>query len=97
MQKQGKAIGKSKKKKYTEDVGINKVKTTNEDKENDLNIINTDFEIDSEGPEKMQLSALVEESENEVEEREDYQVSESMDIEEVIDTVGIVQRRLIEI
>lgn len=45
----------------------------------------------------MQLSALVEESENEVEEREDYQVSESMDIEEVIDTVGIVQRRLIEI
>lgn len=94
MQKQGKAIRKSKKKKYTEDVGI---KMTNEDKENDLNIINTDFQIDSEGPEKMQLSALVEESENEVEEREDYQISESMDIEEVIDTVGIVQRRLIEI
>jgi len=73
-------MGKSKKKKYTEDVGINKVKTTSWDKENDRNIINTDGEMDSEGLGKMLLSALVEESENEEGEKEDFQVSESMDI-----------------
>lgn len=40
------------KKRNTKEVGISKVKTTNGDKENNLNIINTDCEIETESPEK---------------------------------------------
>lgn len=81
----GKDMGKSKKKKFTEDIGFYKVKMTNEVKEkNKLNKISKDLNIDTEDPEKKCNYPAIEESENEVGDGEDSQVSNIMDIEEVI-------------